>query len=105
MLREVERKRARFPLTHEGKNLACSMLTVESVGLSGLTSSNDASAIGHFRVGSASLASRINSCHCPCVLLDYDCVRSVFSRLLRRSWCKDMKNNNSLQVKNIYKEE
>jgi hypothetical protein len=57
MLRKVGRKRARVPLTREGVNSALLqfMLTDESVWMksAALHQSNDGSAIGHFRVGSA----------------------------------------------------
>lgn len=82
MLRKVGRKRARVPLTREGKNLAGSMLTVESVWMeSGLAASYAASAIGYFGVGSAYVASRISPAIARRSSLAYVRGRSVSSRL------------------------
>ena len=85
MLREGGRKRARFPLTPFGEGLpAVSMLTVESVWMeSGLTPSNGAPAIGRFRVGPASLASRIIPAIVHASPLDHGRGRGVLSRLHR----------------------
>lgn len=50
--------------------------------------SNGVEAIGSFRVGSASLASRISSCHCPCALPPWAGLRGAGWRIasLARSW-------------------
>ena len=52
---------------YSGETYAVMLTVVRSVRYSSLTPSNDASAIGYFGVGSASLASRISSCHAHCV--------------------------------------